>query len=131
MDYLTGALSWILWTFVSLVTWVLSYVFWIFVWLILPFALFAFIAVRVAETALGQDVVRAWVKAKSLKFGTGAWVRARRLLFALGVLPVRVLFWFAVYAVWHTIVSLLWTPRWQPWPRAWGKRWRPALAVKR
>ena len=126
MSYLTSAIAWIFWTIVSVVTWVLSYLFWIFVWLVLPLVIVAFVAVRLAESILGQDVVRAWVKARSMKYGAGAWVRARRLLFALGVLPVRVVFWFAIYAVWHSLISLFWRPRWTPWARAWSKRWRPA-----
>ncbi len=124
MDYLTGAISWLFWTLIAIVMWVLSYVFWIVVWLILPLAIAAFVAVRVAEKVFGGTVVRAWVKTQSMKFGAGAWVRARRLLFALGVLPVRVLLWFVVYAVWHSLVSLLWRPKWQPWQRAWDKRWK-------
>jgi hypothetical protein len=127
MDYLTAAIAWMFWTLLSVVTWVLSYLFWIFVWLVLPLVIVAFVAVRIAERVLGQEVVRGWVKAKSMKYGAGAWARARRLLFALGVLPVRVLFWFALYAVWHSLISLFWRPRWKPWARAWSKRWRPQV----
>ena len=125
MDYLLGAISWLFWTIISVVMWFASYAFWIFVWFFLPFVILAFIAVRIAESILGQDKVRAWVKAKSMSYGSGAWVRARRLLFGAGVLPVRVLFWLAVYAVWHSVINLFWKPRWTPWQRAWAKRWRP------
>ena len=115
------ALSWVF----SILWWVVSYLLWAILWLALPFALVAFIVLRVAESVLGPAAVRTWVKAQSMKFGAGAWVRARRLTFALGALPLRVLGWLVVYTVWHSIVSLIWKPRWHPWPRAWAKRWRP------
>ena len=125
MDYVLGAIGWIFWTIVSVVMWVLSYLFWIFVWFILPFVIVGFVALRVAEGVLGPDKVRGWVKTKSMSYGAGAWMRARRLLFGAGVLPVRVLFWLAIYAVWHSVINLFWKPRWTPWQRAWAKRWRP------
>ena len=124
MDYLLGAIGWLFWTIVSVAMWFVSYAFSIFVWFILPFVIVAFLAVRIAERVLGPDKVRAWVKAKSMSYGAGAWVRARRVLFGAGVLPVRVLFWLAVYAVWHSVINLFWKPRWTPWQRAWAKRWR-------
>ena len=116
----------ILATILAVVWWIVSYLVWIAVWFLLPFLVAAFIALRVAEKALGPEVVRAWVKARAMKFGTGSWERIRPWLFALGVLPFRVLAWFVVLAVWHAIVSLFWRPRWKPWPRAWEKRWKPA-----
>lgn len=131
MSALLDLLAWVFWTLWSIVSWVLWQLVWIFVWFLLPFALAAFIALRIAEKALGPDVVRAWVKAKTMRFGAGAWDRTRRLLFALGVLPLRVLGWLMVYALWHSIVSLFWRPRWSPWQRAWAKRWKakPAAAA--
>ena len=116
---------WLLGWVLSILWGVVYYLLWVIVWLVLPFALAAFVALRVAEKVLGPDVVRAWVKTQSMKFGAGAWTRAHRLLFALGALPLRVLGWLIVYTIWHSMVSLLWKPRWHPWPRAWAKRWKP------
>jgi hypothetical protein len=125
MDTITGLISWIFWTAIAVVSWILSKLFWIVLWLLLPFALFAFVALRVAEYTLGKAPVRGWLKTQSLKYGANAWVRTRRVTFALGALPFRVLGWLAVYAIWHSLISLLWTPRWTPWARAWAKRWHP------
>ncbi len=119
LDLLIGLLS-IIW---SVVSWLLWQLVWMVVWFLLPFAVVAFIALRIAEKALGPEVVRAWVKRQSMKLGTGVWARTRRVLFAVGVLPVRVLWLLAVYTVWHSIVNLFWRPRWTPWQRAWGRRW--------
>ncbi len=125
MDYLLSAIAWIFWTLVTIVVWLLKTALWMLFWLVLPILLVAFVALRLAEQMLGKDAVRAWVKARTSKYGAGVWVRARRLTFALGALPIRVLAWFVVYAVWHALVSLFWRPKWGPWQRAWGKRWKP------
>jgi hypothetical protein len=117
---------WLLGWLFAVVWWLASYLLWAIVWLLLPFALVAFVAMRLAEKMFGPEVVRAWVKKQSLKFGAGTWDRARRLMFALTALPFRVLVWLTVYTVWHSIVSLFWKPRWHPWTRAWDKRWKPA-----
>lgn len=124
MDAVLGVVSWIFWTFVGILWWVVSQLLWIAVWLLLPLAIAAFLALRLAERVFGQELVRAWVKARASKLGEGTWHRLRRALFALGVLPIRVIGWFVVYALWHSVVSLFWRPRWKPWPRAWAKRWR-------
>ena len=131
MDYILAPVSWLFWTLLGIISWVLSKLFWILVWLVLPLALAAFVALRIAEKVLGQEVVRAWLKAQSMKYGLNAWTRVRRLSFALGVLPLRVLGWLALYTVWHSLVSVLWTPRWRPWPRAWAKRWKPEMPARR
>lgn len=125
LDLLLGLLS-IIW---SVVWWVLWQLIWLIVWFLLPLALAAFIALRIAEKALGPEVVRAWVKRQSMKLGAGAWRRTRRILFAVGVLPLRVLGLLAVYTVWHSIVNLFWRPRWTPWQRAWERRWREPRAA--
>lgn len=122
--WLLGWVLSILWS----ITW---YVLWALIWLVLPFALVAFVALRVAESVLGPDVVRAWVKAQSMKYGAGMWTRAHRLLFALGALPLRVLGWLIVYTIWHSLISLLWKPRWNPWTLAWAKRWKPPQTAGR
>lgn len=124
MDYLLAPIFWILSLLGSIVWWVIVQLFWIVVWLLLPLAIAAFIMLRIAERVVGQEKVRAWVKARTQKLGSSASKRIQRLLFALGVLPIRVLFWFPIYAIWHSIVSLLWRPKWSPWQRAWAKRWR-------
>lgn len=115
-------------TLVSLIWWVASTLVWIAVWFLLPFLIVAFIALRLAERAFGEKAVRDWVKLRATRLGAGTWDRIRPWLFALGVLPFRVLAWFVVFAVWHAVVSLFWRPRWKPWQRAWGKRWKAARA---
>lgn len=127
MDVLTTIFGWLiagLSLLLSVVWWVVSYLLWGLVWLLLPLAILAFVAVRGAEKIFGPEVVRAWVKARTMKFGAGTWDRVRPLLFALGVAPFRVVAWFPVYAVWHALISLFWKPRWTPWQRAWAKRWK-------
>ncbi len=124
MDYLTGALWWIISSIFAVFWWIVATILWMLVWFVLPIAVVAFIALRGAESTFGQDAVRAWLKARSMKYGAGVWDRVRRISFALGVLPFRVIAWFAVYAVWHAVVSVFWRPKWQPWTRAWGRRWR-------
>ena len=124
MDYLLAPFFWILALLISIVWWVFTQLLWIVLWLLLPFAVVAFIALRVAERILGRETVQTWVKARSQKYGVAASNRMRRVVFALGVLPIRVLFWLPIYAIWHSFVSLLWRPKWSPWQRAWAKRWR-------
>jgi hypothetical protein len=130
MDYVLAPIFWLLGLFASILLWVLTQLFWIVLWLVLPIVVVAFVALRIAERVIGQDKVRAWVKARSAKYGSAASKRARRWLFALGVAPIRVLFWFPLYAIWHSVISLVWRPKWTPWQRAWAKRWRPAEALK-
>ncbi|HVZ03730.1 hypothetical protein [Hyphomicrobium sp.] len=132
MDYVLAPFVWLLGTLVSIAFWLLTQLFWIVLWLVLPIVVAAFVALRIAERVLGQDKVRAWVRARTQTYGAAASKRAQRWLFALGVVPVRVLFWFVLYAIWHSVVSLLWRPRWTPWQRAWARRWRrqPQLETK-
>jgi hypothetical protein len=118
--WLLGQILWLIWTVAS---WLVGYVFWLAFWVLAPVILMAVLAVRVAEYVLGREVVRAWVKRISLKFGAGAWRRTHRALFALGVMPIRVLGWLILYSLWHVVISLFWTPRWNPWQRAWDRRW--------
>jgi hypothetical protein len=124
MDYVFAPIVWLLGFIANVVLWLVWQLLWIVLWLVLPILVIAFVALRAAEYILGQERVRTWVRARTAKYGTAASIRARRLLFALGVVPVGVLFWFVIYAVWHSIVSLLLRPRWTPWRRAWAKRWR-------
>ncbi len=131
MDYILAPILWLLGVFFSIVWWIFIQLLWIVLWLLLPLAVVAFIALRVAEKVLGQERVRNWVKARTARYGAAASIRAQRLLFALGVAPIRVLFWFPIYAVWHAIVGLLWRPKWTPWQRAWAKRWRPPAKARK
>lgn len=114
----------------AILWWVISTLLWTLVWVALPFAVAAYIGVRIAEAALGREVVRAWLRTKSKTLATGLGRRLSALLLALSALPFRVLAWLAVYSVWHSIVSLMWTPRWKPWSRAWAKRWGPPRPAK-
>lgn len=127
MQMLLAVLGSVVSTALSILWWLASYLLWVFIWFLLPFAVAGFIALRLAERTFGEKAVRAWVKARALKLGTGTWERVRPWLFALGAAPFRVLVWFVVYALWHALISILWRPRWQPWTRAWAKRWRAGL----
>ena len=124
MDYVFAPIIWILGFFANVVLWVFWQLLWIALWLALPLLIIAFIALRGAEYILGQQKVRSWVKERAARYGTATSVRARRALFALGTVPLRVLFWFIIYAVWHSVVSLAWRPKWSPWRRALAKRAR-------
>ena len=124
METLWSIVVTVVWWLLGLVWWLLVNVFWLLLWLVLPLAVAAFVAVRVAEHLLGKAVVQAWVRRQSLKWGKGTWRRVHRAMFALGALPFRVLLWLIVYTFWHSILSLAWTPRWKPWQRAWSRRWR-------
>ena len=130
MTTILSAIVWIFSTLAGILFWLLSTVFWLAVWFLLPLAIVAFIAFRVAERVVGPAAVRGWVKSVSMRYGKAAWTRAHRLSFALGVLPFRVLAWFMAYTIWHSFVSLFWRPKWQPWARAWGKRWKPPKRSK-
>jgi len=132
MDYVLAPFLWLIGILVSILFWIITQVLWILLWLILPLLVIAFVTLRVAERVLGQEKVRAWVRVRTGKYGAKASKRVQRWIFALGVVPIRVLFWFMLYAIWHSIVSLLWRPRWSPWQRAWGRRWRkePTLQPK-
>ena len=128
MDFILTLLSpliWLIGLLFSILWWIVWQLLWIAIWLLLPLAIVAFVALKVAEKTFGAVAVRSWLKARALKYGGGFGERLTRGALAASVLPFRVMAWFVVYAIWHTIVSLLWTPRWKPWPRAWAKRWKP------
>lgn len=124
METLWWLLVQVVWLVWAVASWLVGYLLWLAFWVLAPVILMAILAVRVAEYALGPEMVRAWVKRISLKFGAGAWRRTHRLLFALGVMPIRVLGWLMLYSLSHVVISLFWTPRWNPWQRAWDRRWR-------
>ena len=78
----------LVWAVVStlsrVVWWVVSTLLWIAVWFLLPFLIVAFIALRLAERAFGEEAVRAWVKARATRFGGGTWDRLRPLAVRAG-----------------------------------------------
>lgn len=134
MDVLSAILGWLVAAaslLLSILWWIVSYLLWGVLWLVLPLAIAAFVGFRLAEKTFGREVVRAWVKARAMRYGAGTWERVRPWLFAFTAAPFRVLLWFLAYALWHAIVSLFWKPRWTPWQRAWGKRWKDAAPVRR
>ena len=122
------ALCWlivqILWLVWAVVFWMVSTFFWLSVWVLLPVAVVVIVGVRAAEYFIGKERVGLSVKKHSLKFGRAAWHRTYREFFALGTLPLRVLGWLVFYTLWHSVISLFWTPGWRPWQRAWSRRWR-------
>ena len=108
----------------AIVSWVLGTVLWLSFWVLLPFAIGGFVVLRVAESTLGKEAVHAWVKKHTRRYGAATWTRVHRGLFTLGSLPLRVLGWLTVYTLWHSLISLFWTPKWKPWNRAWKRRYR-------
>lgn len=131
MDLILTLLSpifWVLQMLLSILLWVVWQLVWIAVWLLLPVAIVAFVALKLAEKTFGEAPVRAWVKARALKYGGGLGERMARGALAASVLPFRVSLWFVIYTIWHALVGLLWRPKWTPWERAWAKRWKPGGA---
>lgn len=114
-------LWWVAW-------WLVGNLLWLVFWFILPLLVIGFIGVRVAESVIGKPTVRAWVQRHALGAGRGAARWLRRIMFALSALPIRVLGWLFVYAIWHSFISLFWKPRWSPWQKAWSRRWRQRAA---
>jgi hypothetical protein len=126
---LAWLLAQVLWVAWYLASWLAIKLFWLVLWLLLPLLVAAFVLLRLAEHLVGREPVRSWVKRHSLRFGRAGWHRTRRALFALGALPLRVLAFLVLYTLWHSIISLWWTPRWSPWQRAWARRWRRRAGV--
>jgi hypothetical protein len=124
--WLVAQIFWVAWVIVS---WLAAHLFWLSLWILLPVIVMAVVSLRVAEYKLGAEPVRSWVKRHSLRFGSATWHRARVALFALGGLPFRVLAWLVLYTLWHSVISLWWTPRWSPLNRAWSHRWRQRRAA--
>jgi hypothetical protein len=130
METLGAVFWWLVSLLAAALWWLAGTVLWMAFWVALPLLLVAYLAMRAAEAALGKAVVRGWLTARAAALGGGIWFRISRAIAALSAMPFRVLFWFLVYAVWHSFVSLLWRPRWGPWQRAWQRRWRPAKTVE-
>ena len=118
--WLIGHALWLVWASTA---WLAGTLFWLSVWVLLPLAIIAFIGMRAAEYFIGKQPVRLWIKKHALKYGTTTSNRILRWLMALGGLPLRVSLWLVLYTLWHSLISLLWTPRWRPWRRAWSRRW--------
>ena len=121
-------LIWLIQTLFAIVWWIVWQLLWIALWVLLPVAVLAFVALKIAEKAFGEVAVRAWLKARAARYAGGIGEKLTRGALAASILPFRVLVWFVVYAIWHSVVSLLWRPRWTPWQRAWAKRWKPQNA---
>lgn len=128
METLWWAFSQLLWALLGALWWLAYQLLWVTLWLLLPLIVVALVALKVAERMLGAARVRAWLKAQSLRLGSGAARRLRVVAFALTALPFRVLFWLVLYTLWHSIISLAWRPHWRPWQRAWARRWRRRAA---
>src|SRR6266536_1348349 len=127
--WLAAQLLWLVWAILS---WLLVQLLWLVLWAAVPLALAAVVCALVAERIIGKEAVRSWIRQHVSRAARAAWHRARGTLLALAALPVRVLGWFVIYTLLHTLQSLWWTPRWRPWQRAWDCRWgRKALAVAR
>jgi hypothetical protein len=118
--WLIVQMIWMVWAVLS---WLLLQSFWLLLWLALPICVAGFLAVLVADRLVGKEVVRLWIKKQSLRLATWAWHRVRRALFAVWAVPLRVLQWFVIFALWYAILNLWRTPRWTPWQRAWRCRW--------
>ena len=114
----------VFWLIEGIASWVFFTLLWLIFWVLLPFAVVAFVVIRIADNLLGREVVWLWLKRQSLKFGARTWRYTRRTAFALTALPVRILFYLLFFGLWHSIINLFWKPRWSPWERAWGKRRR-------
>ena len=54
MDALLSLIAWIFWTVAGVLWWTANQLLWIVIWLLLPLAIVAFVAVRVAEKVLGS-----------------------------------------------------------------------------
>lgn len=124
METLWWLLVQIVWVIWSVLWWVVTYLLWLALWVFAPVILIALIAKRGAEYVLGPEIVRGWLKKQSLKLGSGVLQRASGAALALSAMPFRVLGWLILYGLWHSIISLFWTPRWSPMERAWNRRRR-------
>ena len=64
METLWSIVTTVLWWALGWVWWLLSSLFWLLAWFVLPLLVAAFIAVRVAEAAIGRTIVRTWLRAE-------------------------------------------------------------------
>jgi hypothetical protein len=113
-------LVWAVWTVLS---WLVLQLFWAVLWVALPVIVAAVLCAIAAERLIGKEPVRSWIRTHAYRLLARALHRARRAVFGLAALPVRVVGWFVIYATWHAMISLWWTPRWSPWQCAWRRRW--------
>ena len=123
MDVVLSILLQIFWWVLGAAWWLIAQLLWLLLWFALPLLVIAFVAFRAAGYVLGKATVEAWLRRHAVRLGGNTWRRTHHATFALLMLPPRVLIWLIAYSLWHSLVSLIWTPRWSPWQRAWGKRW--------
>jgi hypothetical protein len=112
-----------IWAVGVVLSWLLVQLFWLLLWFALPICVAAILCVVAAERLLGKEPVWRWIRTQLLSLAKRAWLRARRALFVAWVVPVRLLNWFVIFALWHAVLNLWRTPRWTPWARAWRCRW--------
>jgi hypothetical protein len=113
----------VIWAVWAIVSWLLLQLFSLLLWLALPMCVAAILGVLGAERLFGKELVRPWIRRQSFSFIKRAWHSTRRALFVLWAVPVRVLAWLVIFALWHAVLNLWRTPRWTPWRRAWRCRW--------
>jgi hypothetical protein len=117
----------VVWTLLS---WILLQLFWLLLWMALPICVAAILCVLAAERFVGKERVRIWLRQQFLSLARRSWRRLRRALFAFWAVPLRVANWFVIFALWYAVLSLLRTPRWTPWQRAWRCRWGHGVHVR-
>jgi hypothetical protein len=120
IGWVAAHIVWAVWT---VLCWLLVQLFSLLLWLTLPIGIVAIVGVVVAERVFGKQQVRPWIRKQLGGMAGRAWGRVRSALFALWTVPLRVLGWFVIFALWYAVLNLWRTPRWTPWGRAWGRRW--------
>jgi hypothetical protein len=123
MEILWWLISQMIWVVWAVVAWLLLQLFWLLLWLVLPICAAAALCVFVGERLFGKELVRPWIRKQSRCLAKRARLRIRRALFVVWAMPVRLLNWFVIFALWHAVLNLWRTPRWTPWQRAWRCRW--------
>jgi hypothetical protein len=123
MEILWWLGAYLLWAVWAVLSWLLVQLFWLLLWLALPICVAAILCVFATERILGKELVWRWIRKQSLGLANRAWHRTRGALFVVWAVPVRVLNWFVIFALWHAVINLWRTPRWTPWQRAWRCRW--------
>lgn len=130
METVLAPFIWLIKLLFAIVWWILWQLLWFAFWILLPLGGVAFLLLKAAEKTFGVEPVRAWLRARAAKYAGSIGGSLSRGALAVSILPFRVLIWFIIYAVWHSVVSLLWRPRWSPWQRAWSRRWHPTAGGK-
>jgi hypothetical protein len=123
MEILWWLGAYTIWAVWAVLSWLLVQLFWLLLWMVLPICVAAILCVFVTERVLGKELVWRWIRKQSLSLANRAWHRTRGALFVVSAVPVRVLNWFVIFALWYAVINLWRTPRWTPWQRAWRCRW--------